>query len=60
MLELKGPKFLRFAREATPIVTTDATPYVFGKANIIRFRGEEARFIEAFETELASEYSSEN
>ncbi len=60
LLELDGPKFLRFAREATPVVTTDDTPYVFGKANVFRFRGEKDRFIEAFETKLASEYENEN
>ena len=26
---------MRFAREATPIVTTEKTPFVFGKANVI-------------------------
>jgi len=59
LFEIQGPKFIRFAREATPIVTTEATPFVFGKANIIRFRQEGPSFIEAFETKLASEYASE-
>lgn len=27
-----GPIYLRFGREKTPIITTDATPFVFGKA----------------------------
>src|SRR5215831_142908 len=40
LLEHVGPKYIRFAREATPIVTTDETPFVFGKGNVIRFRGE--------------------
>jgi transketolase len=31
-----GPKYIRFAREATPIVTKEDTPFVFGKANVIR------------------------
>lgn len=56
----KGPKFVRFAREATPIVTTEATPFVYGKANVIRFRGEKDNFIDAFETALASDYKSED
>lgn len=56
---MQGPKFIRFAREATPIVTTEKTPYKFGKANVIRFRGEQPRFVEAFETVLASEYQNE-
>ncbi len=57
---MKGPKFIRFAREATPIITTEKTPFVFGKANVIRFRSEQPRFIDAFETVLASEYESED
>jgi transketolase len=60
LFELNGPKYLRFAREATPVVTTTKTPYVFGKANVIRFRGEKANFIDAFETVLASDYKNEN
>jgi transketolase len=30
----KGPAYLRLAREKTPIITTDETPYEFGKAQI--------------------------
>jgi len=55
-----GPKYIRFAREATPVVTTDKTPFVFGKANVIRLRGEEANFIDAFETVLESDYENES
>lgn len=56
----EGPKFVRFAREATPVVTTEETPFVYGKANVIRFRGEKDRFIDTFETVLASDYKNEN
>lgn len=56
----KGVKYLRFAREATPIITKDSTPFVFGKANVIRFRGVQPNFIDAFDTVLASEYKNEN
>jgi len=59
LFKLQGPKYVRFAREATPIVTRDDTPFVFGKANVIRFRGEQENFADAFETKLASEYRSE-
>ncbi len=59
LLKHVGPKYIRFAREATPIVTDEKTPFVFGKANVIRLRGEAANFIEAFETRLESEYSDE-
>ncbi|UWZ83997.1 transketolase [Occallatibacter riparius] len=52
LLEQVGPKYIRFAREATPIVTADATPFVFGKANRIRLRHQAANFAEAFETRL--------
>ena len=32
LLEHNGPKYIRFAREATPIVTDDPTPFVFGRS----------------------------
>jgi len=59
LLQHRGPKYIRFAREATPIVSDDATPFVFGKANVIRLRGECANFAEAFETQLAASYTDE-
>jgi transketolase len=55
LLQHKGPKYIRFAREATPVVTTEATPFVFGKANRIRLRHEAASFNESFETRLDEE-----
>lgn len=60
LFEIKGPKYVRFAREATPIVTDESTPFKFGEANIYRYRGEKANFKDAFEVKLASEYKSEN
>jgi transketolase len=59
LFKLKGPKYVRFAREATPVVTDEKTPYVWGKANVIRFRGEKPEFKDAFEHTLASKYKSE-
>ncbi len=61
LLKHVGPKYIRFAREATPIVTDETTPFVFGKANVIRLRNNEgaATFIDAFETKLESEYRDE-
>ena len=53
LLKHAGPKYIRFAREATPIVTSEGTPWVFGKANVIRYRREAEQFAEAFETTLA-------
>ena len=60
LLEHKGPKYMRFAREATPVISTDATPFVFGKANVLRFRGERENFADAFETRLAQDYADEH
>ncbi len=60
LFRYKGPKYVRFARESTPIVTNEKTPFVHGKANVVRFRGEKDNFADAFETTLASEYKSEN
>jgi transketolase len=60
LLEHKGPKYIRLAREATPIVTDEKTPFVFGKANVIRLRNESANFVDAFETRLASDYQNES
>jgi transketolase len=60
LFEHVGPKYIRFAREATPIVTSEQTPFVFGKANAIRLRSEKANFVEAFETKLAEEYADEH
>jgi transketolase len=59
LLSLVGPCYLRFAREATPIVTTSDTPYEFGLANVIRYRGAQSRFADAFDTILGPRYHNE-
>ncbi|MGA3167457.1 MAG: transketolase [Terriglobia bacterium] len=59
LLELAGPAYIRYAREATPVVTRRETPFKFGVANIIRYRGEKPRFGEAFETFLSTDYAGE-
>ena len=59
LLKHEGPKYIRFAREATPLVTDEHTPFVFGHANVIRFRKPAAYFADAFETVLASRYEDE-
>lgn len=59
LLSLEGPCYLRFAREATPMVTNAETPYEFGVANVIRYRGEQPRFLEAFDTFLGPRYRNE-
>ncbi|MEE9441815.1 MAG: transketolase [candidate division Zixibacteria bacterium] len=60
LFDIVGPKYIRFAREATPIISTEKTPFEFGKANIYRFRGEQDRFIDAFDIYLAEDYKNEN
>lgn len=60
LLEHVGPKYLRFAREATPVVTLPETPFQFGKANIIRLRKSGAGFADGFETILSSGYVDEH
>ena len=60
LLQHNGPKYIRFAREATPIVSDEKTPFVFGKANVIRLRREGPSFLNAFETVLASSYQNED
>lgn len=59
VLGVDGPAYIRYAREATPIVTSSATPYKFGVANVIRFRGEQPEFIDAFEQKLSTDYKNE-
>ena len=59
LLEHVGPKYIRFAREATPIVTGESTPFVFGKANLIRLRAPSPDFVAAFETHLAEDCADE-
>jgi transketolase len=60
VLQLKGPKYLRFAREATPVVTRPDTPFVWGVPNVYRYRGEKPNLIDAFDVKLASDYKGEN
>ena len=59
LLKHEGPKYIRFAREATPVVTTEQTPFIFGHGNVIRFRQESPNFAEAFETVLGAAYENE-
>lgn len=59
LLNVNGPKYIRFAREATPAVTDENTPYVFGRANVIRFRSEQPEFKDAFAHYLAADYEDE-
>ncbi len=60
LFDVVGPKYLRFAREATPIITREDSPFEFGKANVFRLRQEAEQLVDAFEIIPASEYESEN
>jgi len=60
ILEVAGPVYMRYAREASPVVTTETTPLRFGEANVIRYRGARGTFPEGFDVELASSYHDEN
>jgi len=41
-------------------VTDENTPFLFGHANVIRFRGQTPNFADAFQTSLAADYETEN
>ncbi|KUK86366.1 MAG: Transketolase-like protein [candidate division TA06 bacterium 34_109] len=58
--KIPGPAVIRYAREATPVVTKEDSPYQFGCANIIRFREEKENFVDAFETKLSTDYQTED
>lgn len=60
LFDLVGPKYLRFAREATPIVTRPDSVFVFGKANIFRLRQVRPSFAESFDIVLAADHTNEN
>ena len=56
--EIKGPVYIRFGREKTPVFTTEKTPFKVGEANVLRF-GVDAAIIGAgpilYEALLAAE-----
>lgn len=60
LFDIVGPKYIRFAREATPVISNPDTPFEFGQANIYRLRSEPEDFVDAFEITLASVYQSED
>jgi transketolase len=59
LFDITGPKYLRFAREATPIVTKQDTPFQFGVANVYRFRTEALQFVDAYQIVRSSDYVDE-
>ncbi len=58
IFEVTGPVAMRFAREATPVVTKPDYPFKVGEANVFRFLGEKQKFVDAFDCVPASEYES--
>ncbi len=56
----EGPATIRYAREATPVVSDENTPFEFGMANVIRYRKKTEQFKDAFEWVLGSESNNEN
>jgi len=56
--QINGPCYIRFAREATPIVTSASTPYKFGTATIITYNGEQPKFADAFTHQLSTDAPS--
>lgn len=60
LFDITGPKYLRFAREATPVITKEDTPFEFGKAAVYRLREPKAHFVDAFEILSAEDYTSED
>ena len=59
LFDVVGPKYLRFAREATPIVTKLDTPFEFGQANVFRLRTPSANLVESFLVTLARHHKDE-
>ena len=58
--EIYGPSAIRLAREATPVITKNTTKFEFGVSNIIRYRGKNSKFVDAFEIFLSVNYKPEN
>ena len=59
ILDVQGPVYMRYAREATPVVTTEDTPLRFGESNTIRYRGPRGTFVQCFDVAPSSEYADE-
>jgi transketolase len=57
--KIDGPGYIRYGREATPVVTKADTVFEYGVANVIRFRQEQDNFIDAFEIVLSNKYENE-
>ena len=58
--EIMGPIATLQERAPKPVVTHEDTPYQHGIANIIRFTGRQAKFVDAFKTTLSSDWKAES
>ncbi len=56
---VQGPGYVRYGREATPVITRADTVFKHGVANVIRFRKVQPVFIDAFDIVLSKEYENE-
>jgi transketolase len=57
--EIEGPGYIRYGREATPVITKQDSVFKFGIANVIRFRQIQTNFVDAFDTILGTDYKNE-
>jgi transketolase len=57
--EIDGPGYVRYGREATPVITKPETVFVYGLANVIRFREVRPYFVDAFDICLGTGYKNE-
>lgn len=58
--DIDGPGYIRYGREATPVITRPDSVFKFGIGNVIRFRHIQSNFVDAFETILGTDYKNEN
>jgi transketolase len=58
--DTNGPGYIRYGREATPVITKPDSVFKFGIGNVIRFRHIQSNFVDAFEIILGTEYKNEN
>jgi transketolase len=57
--KVEGPAYIRYGREATPVITKADTVFEYGVANVIRFRSVQDNFTDAFETTLGTAFKNE-
>ncbi len=58
--DVKGPVATLQDRAPKPVVTSASTAYEYGIANIIRYTGEKANFVDAFEHTLSTDWKPQS